>query len=477
MKRTYFLLLLLLLCVFCRHSAAQSLTGTLLNLTVDAPSLSGNILGDSTVQPIAVYLPPSYYSSVKSYPVIYFLPGWSDYVSDWTSTGVYQGFKIQDAMNQLISARSVNELIVVIVNGYNKLGGCFFVNSSVTGNWEDFVVKDVVSYMDTHYRTLRNRDSRAISGLSMGGFGAINIAMRHADVYCAVYALSPGLFAENGLQTCQIFKSTAFIKQFIAKEKELNALAADAAYAAFRTYLQGRLRVNDWDTPFSYSYAAAFSPNPNKNAPFIDYPYSLSGSTLVADSAVLKNYYNGFGGLKEEVKMYKTNLQALKLITMDEGTRDGYVWITNGCIYLSKLLTDENIPHQLVRFDGDHADKAGERFKRFLLPALSNVLVYDAETTTVKSERGHAPHHLLLQNYPNPFNPSTVITYSLPQRSFVVMKIFNVSGKEINMIVNEEQNPGEYRVRFDGHSFPSGMYFIRIEAGSFVDVKKCIFIR
>ncbi len=62
---------------------------------------------------------------------------------------------------------------MVIVNGYNILEGSFFNNSPITGNWEDFVVKDVVNYIDANFRTLPSADSRALIGLSMGGYGAL----------------------------------------------------------------------------------------------------------------------------------------------------------------------------------------------------------------------------------------------------------------------------------------------------------------
>jgi hypothetical protein len=94
----------------------------------------------------------------------------------------------------------------------------------------------------------------------------------------------------------------------------------------------------------------------------------------------------------------------------------------------------------------------------------------------------------LNQNYPNPFNTSTTISYSIPQASFVFLKIIDLLGREVGNLVNEYQNAGEYRVQFDGHNFSSGMYFIRLQArlhpadfggqaNDFVDVRKCVLIK
>ena len=80
----------------------------------------------------------------------------------------------------------------------------------------------------------------------------------------------------------------------------------------------------------------------------------------------------------------------------------------------------------------------------------------------------------LEQNYPNPFNPSTTIEYQLPKQSSVTVKIFDLIGKEVATLVKKEQNAGKYSVQFDASSLASGIYFYRIHAGNFIQVKKMI---
>ncbi len=110
--------------------------------------------------------------------------------------------------------------------------------------------------------------------------------------------------------------------------------------------------------------------------------------------------------------------------------------------------------------------------------------LYEFRIDTVQSNgvkeahAGFIPKEFALhQNYPNPFNPSTIISYSIPKRSLVSLKIIDVLGREIESLVNEEQNPGEYHIRYDGHQLSSGIYFLKIEAGNFVDIKKCMLIK
>jgi len=83
----------------------------------------------------------------------------------------------------------------------------------------------------------------------------------------------------------------------------------------------------------------------------------------------------------------------------------------------------------------------------------------------------------LAQNYPNPFNPNTTITYSIPISSDVEVKVFNAIGSEVRTIVNEYQAPGTYRINFDGNKLASGVYYYRIKAEGYLDVKKMLLLK
>jgi hypothetical protein len=83
----------------------------------------------------------------------------------------------------------------------------------------------------------------------------------------------------------------------------------------------------------------------------------------------------------------------------------------------------------------------------------------------------------LLQNYPNPFNPSTIISWQLPVRSRVLLKVFDILGREVTTLVNEEKTAGKYNVKFDASNLSSGIYFYQLKAGDFIQTRKMLLLR
>ena len=107
----------------------------------------------------------------------------------------------------------------------------------------------------------------------------------------------------------------------------------------------------------------------------------------------------------------------------------------------------------------------------------SNLVLGGNGSTFVETRGGSAYSFSLEESYPNPFNPTTTIRYTIPERTKVVIKVFNILGKEVATLVNEVQDPGPQFVRFDASGLASGLYFYRLEAQGFVEVKKTMLLK
>ena len=99
-------------------------------------------------------------------------------------------------------------------------------------------------------------------------------------------------------------------------------------------------------------------------------------------------------------------------------------------------------------------------------------------TTAISKQEGLIPGNFILhQNYPNPFNPTTNIKYDVPKASYVELTIYNILGKEITTLVNEKLNAGSYEVDWNASGYPSGVYFYKMVADDYVNVKKMILLK
>ena len=154
---------------------------------IDSVVLQDNRVGLETRRSVKVYLPPGYASGTRRYPVVYMLHG-----LNWSNERMFDATSSIQATFDKAIATGVIQPFIAVAPDYRAQGpGTFFVNSSTAGRFEDFTVDEVVPYIDANFRTLPPRESRAIMGEHMGGFGAFLYAVRHADVWGTLYALHP----------------------------------------------------------------------------------------------------------------------------------------------------------------------------------------------------------------------------------------------------------------------------------------------
>ena len=324
-------------------------------VVIPAPSLEGNLLGDPAERELWIYLPPQYFESEEALPVAYYLPGFGQ--------RTVNGVTMPGRLDQVFE--TIDPMIVVVVPGDTSMGGSFYVDSIANGNWEQFITEEVVEYVDANFRTIPAAESRGLMGASMGGFGALNLGMRHPDVFGAVYATSPGVLNESGVAEMGFFDSEENIAEGLATLEAAGTAQGKDVVAALQTpnYVFG----------LSLAYGLAFSPA--TEPPYISYPFARTDGAITRDDAVWSVWNAGFGDWDLKVAEFKDNLLSLSAIGIDCPSDDEFAWISDGCPYLDAQLTAAGIDHEYQVTTGGHEDLTGKRIVEGMLPFMATHLV------------------------------------------------------------------------------------------------------
>lgn len=312
--------ILAVVCAPFQGAVAQALTVE--SETIESKALAINRLGDPSARDIKVVLPPSYPSSGKRYPVVYFLHG--------HNAPVDQFLRVLPAVERAMTSGASAEFIIVCANGSTRFGGGFFVNSPVAGNFEDFVVGETVAMVDAKYRTVAAARARAIAGFSMGGFGAVNLGLRHPDVFSVVYAVEPGLFAPDGLGKA----------------------------------------LKTWNGRMMDAYGTTFDPKPELPDP---HRGNITEADIGSGNAAETAWNSGFGDLKAKIARYLSQPVRLTALHLDYGLNSQYGWIPEGTLHFSDLLKEAGIAHTINGHPIKHQLSA-DVVERSMLPFLTGAL-------------------------------------------------------------------------------------------------------
>ncbi len=201
MKTLYKLIAVLALVISCEKAPAQN--GQQTDEKADkskvemGKTIQSGILGRSVRY--TIYLPAGYSESQEDYPVLYLLHGY-DFNGDnekgdlaWVSAG-----SMVQSTDAALKKGSLSDLIVVMPCGFNA----FYVNGYQNGmRYEDFFFDEFIPYIESHYKVRTDRGSRAIAGLSMGGYGTTLYAFKHPDTFCMAYSFSGAVSGNGYVQT------------------------------------------------------------------------------------------------------------------------------------------------------------------------------------------------------------------------------------------------------------------------------------
>ncbi|HKW61042.1 MAG TPA: alpha/beta fold hydrolase [Candidatus Acidoferrum sp.] len=315
---------------------------TVEHIKVHGTELEGNLEGDAVDRDVFVFLPPSYGSEKsRRYPVVYALHGYSIGAEQWTHE-IHVPQTVEGA-----TAQGAKEMIVVLPDSKTIHNGSMYSSSVTTGDFEQFVARDLVAYIDAHYRTIPERLSRGLVGHSMGGYGATRIGMKHSDVFGSLYIMSP---------CCLSPRMAASMK--LEDEKALEAVKTPEDSAKLGFFQRAQL-----------ASAAAWSPDPKNPPLYLDLPMKDGAPQPDVLAKWAANAPLAF------MDQYIGNLRQYRAIAIDVGDQDG-LRVDAG--KLRDALDKYGIGNSFELYQGTHTSKVADRFQNHVIPFFSRNLCFQA---------------------------------------------------------------------------------------------------
>jgi hypothetical protein len=315
---------------------SSRLAGRIEQDVVHSELLRDNPLGDPHERPVYVYVPPGYDDDPgRRYPVVYTIQGYTGHVAMWFSRPAFRR-PYPELADEMFATTDTPPAIVVYVDAWTELGGSQFVDSPATGRYHSYLCEEVVPWVDARYRTIPDRDHRAIAGKSSGGYGAMITPMLRPDLFGALATHAGDALFEVCYQP-----NFRDIARLLRDEY-------DGSYEAFLTDWRGRVhdtKDSDMDLIEMYGYAAAYSGNPDGS---VSLPFDDVGAVV---PEVWSRWLAWDPVLMPAVEpRYAEALRTQRAIWIDAGTRDEY-HLDFGAEAFRRAVANSGVPEASVHFE------------------------------------------------------------------------------------------------------------------------------
>lgn len=313
--------------------------GRLERLVVESEVLAGNPLGDPARRPLWVYLPEGYADSGgRLYPSIYMIQGMTGQIDMWLNRRAFEPNTIEH-LDGVFSGGEAPPAIVVFVDAWTSVGGSQFINSAATGHYMDYLCDEVVPFIDGRYATVPDRDHRALTGKSSGGYGAMVVPMLRPDVFGALASHAGDALFE-----------VCYQPEFPETARALR----DHFEGSYEKFWEAMREAERFDfarmgAPLNtYAMASCYSPDLD-DPPRVVLPFDIETGRL--DDEVWQRWLAW-----DPVRMAPDHAEALasmRLIYLDAGRGDEY-YLDLGAQAFAKELHAAGIEHSLELFEGTH---------------------------------------------------------------------------------------------------------------------------
>ncbi len=333
--------------------------GTLVTLEHTSQVLAGNPLGDPHIRDVIVYLPAAYNEAPeRHYPTIWVLAPFTSWgerlfnLQPWDEN-------ILQRMDRLIAAGTAKPAVLIFPDCFTRYGGSQYLNSSAVGRYEDYLLEELLPFVEGQFRLAKGRDGRAVMGYSSGGYGALMLAMRHPDVFGAAACHS----GDMGFEFCYWPDIAGAVRTF-----EQHG-SVEAFLQSLEHITRPREKGRDWFNALNLvAMSACYSPNP-------DSPYGFDLPFDPYTGAIREDIWRRWQAADplQAAQQHLEALRSLRALYFDCGIRDEYNLFL-GARQLHQLLEQHGVAHIYDEFNGGHQD-LNWRFD-FSLPVLTQALTH-----------------------------------------------------------------------------------------------------
>lgn len=311
------------------------MTGQVIIERFGSEALRGNPLGDPAERDVYVYLPPGYENDpARRFPVVYCLTGFAGRGRMLLNAQPFAP-NLAERMDRLLARGAASAMILVMPDCFTRLGGAQYINSTAVGRYEDYLIEELVPFVDGRFRTQAEASGRAVAGKSSGGYGALVHAMRHPDIFGAAAAHSGDCYFEYG-----------YLSDF---PKARRAIAGDVAGFVERFWAEEKKGKDDFAALNIIAMSACYAPDPAQQPLGFEMPFNLETGEI--KPAVWSRW------LEHDpvrlVEKFAANLRQLKLLFIDAGTRDEY-GLDLGARILCERLRQHQVPFVHEEFNDGH---------------------------------------------------------------------------------------------------------------------------
>ena len=427
MKKRITIILISLLCGFVLIINAQNF------IKIDA-SFYSEVLDE--VKNVDILLPADYYEHPEQqYATIYYLHGGGGNQNEGNNRANY--YYSLHAQNTTIS--SPPAIFVCPDASCEPYAGSMYVNSELYGNYEDYIMQDVIGFVEGNFRAKPDKNFRMITGFSMGGYGSASLSSKYPEKFRACVPMSGGFSGDSILYN---FRTKCYQEQ--------------GTYNL--TYTSG------YYTTVFFTFCGGYSPNMNIEPYHIEIPFDTLGNWQ--DTVISK--WSEHEIVRRVKDLPDENELAWFLIC---GTLDNLAFFPSHQEFTDSL-DSYGIGYETSYFEGVHEFDTESWMKA--IHWMDSIIDLSYQTM------GISVYRQVFENfnvYPNPVSDKLTISYQLKEAGSALVSIYNLDGQLMEKVIDGFKPVGEYRFVLNISDYPQGVYFCRLNSGNEMVTRKIIKVK